>query len=134
MLAFPKRISNACYVRYYLENKYFAISIFRQTHLTLNELVFSQCKEDRVKVYPASKAVSGTKHNTCELSLFVQSLDARKLCRRAVSTNIPPPAMLQGHGTSVWYFMPEPRQADFDAETVEGGPRPASSWRTAARG
>jgi hypothetical protein len=33
-----------------------------------------------------------------------------------------------------WYFMPERRHADFNAETVEGGPRPASSWRTAARG
>jgi hypothetical protein len=111
MLAFPMRISNASYVRYQLENKYFAISIFRQTHFTLKELEFSQCKGDRVKVCPASKAVSGIKHSTCELSLFVQSLDARKLCRRAVSTKVPPPAILQRHGSSVWYFMPEPRQA-----------------------
>jgi hypothetical protein len=105
------RISNASYVKYQLENKYFAISIFRQTHFTLNEPEFSQCKGDRVKVCPASKAVSGIKHNTCELSLFVQILDARKLCRRTVSTKVPPPAMLQRHGSSVWYIIPEPRQA-----------------------
>jgi hypothetical protein len=109
MLAFPTRILNVSYVRYDLENKYFAISIFRQNHFTLNELEFSQCKGDSVNVRPASKASSSAKHGTCELSLFIQSLDARKSCRRLVLATTPP-AMLQRHGTSVLYFMPEPRQ------------------------
>jgi hypothetical protein len=119
MLAFPTRISNDSYAKYHLENKYFAISTFRQTHFTLNELEFSQCKGDSVKVCPASKAVSGTKHDTCELSLYVQSLNARKMCRRVV-LGTTPPAMLQRHGTSVLYFMPEPRQAYFRCRDGRG--------------
>jgi hypothetical protein len=46
VLAFATRVSNASFVRFYLENKYFAISIFRQTHFILNELEFLQCKGD----------------------------------------------------------------------------------------
>jgi hypothetical protein len=119
MLTFPTRVSNASFVSFYLENKYFAISVFRQTHLTYNELELSRCKGDRDKVCPADKTISSTKQSTCELSLFVQSLDAQKVCRRVVSA-VTPPAMLQRHGTYVLYFLPEPRHAYLRCRNGQG--------------
>jgi hypothetical protein len=63
-----------------------------------------------VTLCPDGKALSSTKQSTCDLSLFVQSFDAWKVCRRVVSAATPP-AMPHRHGTTVLYFLPDPRQA-----------------------
>jgi hypothetical protein len=59
-----------------------------------------------VKICPANQAVYSMEINSCALSLYLQSTEARKLCKRTMYSH-PIPSQMERHGSSVLYYVPE---------------------------
>jgi hypothetical protein len=72
----------------------------------MSDIKVLKCKSNDVKICPESQAVYNMDVNTCVLSLYFQSTEARRLCRRTVFT-LPVPSRLERHGSSVLYYVLE---------------------------
>jgi hypothetical protein len=120
----PARMFGKRYAQFSLAYNYLAINLLQQNYVLLTDLEIMKCSGVRVMVCPADKAVFSTKLKTCELSLFLQSEDARELCHRKVLQN-PVHQVLEQQGPTRIYFLPDTQMVHF--KCLEG-----SGWTTTA--
>jgi len=109
MIALPTRILNKTYAQFEIGNDYFGISLLQDTYLTLSEVDILKCRGEDIKICPANQAVYSREFNSCALSLYLQSVQARELCKRTVITR-PAPPKLERHGSIVLYYVTEPQR------------------------
>ena len=119
MFAFPSRILNSTYASFQLDGNYLAISVLQQTYVSLTESDLSQCEGDMMKICPVNRAVSSTRSDICELTLYFQRQNVREVCYRTISARMPSPT-LQRQGSVVVYYLPEARNAYFRCRDSQG--------------
>jgi hypothetical protein len=107
IVVLPTRILNNTYAQYDIGKDYFAINLLQRTHLTLTEADVTECRGEQIMICPANRAVYNSEVNSCTWSLYLQSEQARELCRRTVTTRHVFPR-LERLGSLVLYYLTEP--------------------------
>jgi hypothetical protein len=130
IVVLPTRILNNTFAQFEIGDDYFGIDLLQRTYLTLSEVDILKCRGADIMICPANRAVYSTEVNSCALSLYNQSLQARELCKRTV-INRPAPAKLERHGSVVLYYLTEPQPLHLQCQhnrsweaynmTLEGG-------------
>jgi hypothetical protein len=79
IVLFPTRILNNTYAKFEVGLEYFVVNLLQRTYFTMSDYEILKCNGKDVKICPASQAVYSMEVNTCALSLYFQSREARRL-------------------------------------------------------
>jgi len=127
-VAFHSRIQNGNYVSYALDAEYVVTNLHRQAWFTLSEREIKFCEGDEIKVCPANKAVNYAVTESCILALFLQHDNAKQICRRSISAQMPP-TLMERRGSSMLYYFPELHNVIIRCHVSETGLLTTSSWK-----
>ena len=108
MVVLPTRILNNAYAQFEIGNYYFGTNLLQHTYLTLSEVDILKCRGEDIMICPANKVIYSTEVNLCALSLYLQSLQARGMCKCTVITH-PAPPKLEQHCSIMLYYLTEPQ-------------------------
>jgi len=82
LIALPTQIFPDKFVKYSVHYAFFALQHNRRSYLLLTEADNSRCDKEGITICPAETAVYNSQPLTCESSLFSQTENVNRLCRR----------------------------------------------------
>ena len=82
LIALPTQISPDKFIKYSVDYAFFALQRSRRSYLLLTEADYSRCDKRSITICPAETAVCNSQSLKCESSLFFQTENTNRLCRR----------------------------------------------------
>ena len=98
----PTLVSSEKFAQYIVDYSYFALQISQRAYLMLTETDYSHCKKGSITICPANMPVYSTQTMTYLSSLYFQSTNNHRVCRRKLLLQHLTPT-LQHHG-KIWIF------------------------------
>ena len=109
LIALPSQISPDKFFKYSVDYAFFALQHSRRSYLLLTEADYSRCDKGSITICPAETAVYSSQSLKGESSLFFQTENANRLCRRKLVFQHRTP-FLQRYGELWVYCFPEQQQ------------------------
>ena len=104
----PERISSNRFVRYLIDYPYFGIHKNQFDYLLLTEEQYNHCTSGSIVTCPIYTAIYNAHNLSCASSLYFQSSNNYRLCKRELLLHQQTP-LLQTHGAYWVYDFPEER-------------------------
>jgi hypothetical protein len=101
-------LSNDKLVHYQIDFPYFGLNYNQHDYVLLKEADLQHCTESVTTVGPVSMTTYSTQIISCESSLFFQTADSYRVCRKNLLVSRSTPT-LQQHGSAWLYHLPDPQ-------------------------
>jgi len=108
IIALPTRLTNDKLIRYQIDFPYFGLNHNQHDYVLLNEADLRRCTVSTTTVCPANMAVYSMQMVSCESSLFFQTADSYRICRKSLLVSHSMPTLLN-HESTWMYSFPEPQ-------------------------
>ena len=108
IIALPTRLTDDKLICYQIDFPYFGLNHNQHDYFLLNEADLRRCTVSTKTVCPANMAVYSTRIVCCESSLFFQTADSYRVCRKGLLVSHSMPTLLN-HESTWMYNFPEPQ-------------------------
>jgi len=103
IIALPMRLIDDKLIRYQIDFPYFGLNHNQHDNVLLNEADLRRCTVS-MTVCPANMAVYSTQIVSCESSLFFQTADSYRVCRKSLLVSHSMPTLLNHESTWMYNF------------------------------